>query len=214
MEGLKVKNINCIRGHNLLFSGLSLNILPGRVLLISGENGSGKSSFLRIVAGLLTPASGKILWKDKDISLDLDTHHRRSVFIGHANPVKAIMTVRENLEFWANLNNLKTDIDIALNKFDLNKQADVPARYLSAGQCRRLVLARLVIINQLTDPPPIWILDEPAAGVDPTATNTLAFLVIEHIKNCGMAIIASHGGDLDDALVTYADRLELMKDLS
>ena len=68
MEGLKVKNINCMRGNNTVFSGLSFNILPGRVLLLSGENGSGKSSFLRIVAGLLTPSSGVVLWKDRDIS--------------------------------------------------------------------------------------------------------------------------------------------------
>ena len=214
MEGLKVKNINCMRGNNTVFSGLSFNILPGRVLLLSGENGSGKSSFLRIVAGLLTPSSGVVLWKDRDISLDIDAHHRRSIFIGHANPLKSIMTVRENLEFWTKLNNIKIDINISLKKFDLNKQADLPTRYLSAGQCRRLVLARLAINNQLVQRPPIWILDEPAAGVDPSATKTLADLVIEHLNNYGLAIIASHGGDLDDALAIYADRLELVRDLS
>jgi heme exporter protein A len=213
MEGLKVKNLNCMRGNNLVFSDISLNILPGRVLLLSGENGSGKSSFLRIVAGLLVPTSGTIFWKGKDISLDLESHHRRGVFIGHANPIKPIMTVRENLEFWTNLNNLKVDINIALKKFDLNKQADLPAHYLSAGQCRRLVLARLAINNQLIERPPIWMLDEPAAGVDPQATHTLAVLVIEHLKNLGIAIIASHGGELDNALVSYADHLELLKDL-
>ena len=109
---------------------------------------------------------------------------------------------------------LVSKLNISLKKFDLNKQADLPTRYLSAGQCRRLVLARLAINNQLVQRPPIWILDEPAAGVDPSATKTLADLVIEHLNNYGLAIIASHGGNLDDALAVYADRLEIVRDLS
>lgn len=209
MQGLTVKGLDCVRGDRLVFAGVALAVNPGRALLLSGPNGSGKSSLLRIVAGLLPPAAGTLAWEGEDIAADAEAHRRRIAYIGHADPVKPGLTVCENLEFWARLYGLDPEIEPALYQFGIEQLADLPARYLSAGQRRRLTLARLAVGQNSPWRPPLWLLDEPATGLDPGAVAMLANSILAHLANEGVAVIASHGGRLDDALGGHADRLGL-----
>ena len=114
MQGLTVNGLDCVRGERRVFAGVALAVNSGRALLLSGANGSGKSSLLRILAGLLPPAAGQLLWNGAELSTDDETHRRRIVYIGHADPVKAGLTVWENLEFWARLYGLEPKIEGAL----------------------------------------------------------------------------------------------------
>ena len=134
MQGLTVKSLDCVRGDRLVFAGLALAVNPGRALLLSGPNGSGKSSLLRILAGLLAPVAGALAWEGEDVTTDSEAHRRRIAYIGHADPVKPGLTVAENLDFWARLYGLDPDIEPALYQFGIEQLADLPARYLSAGQ--------------------------------------------------------------------------------
>lgn len=209
MQGLTVKQLDCVRGDRLVFAGVALAVQPGRALLLSGANGSGKSSLLRILAGLLPPAAGMLAWEGDEIAADEEAHRRRIAYIGHADPVKPGLTVWENLEFWAKLHGLDPEIEPALYQFGIEHLADLPARYLSAGQRRRLTLARLAVSQTAPSGPPLWLLDEPATGLDPSAVAMLANTILAHLSNDGVAIIASHGGLLDEALGGQADRLDL-----
>jgi len=210
MQGLTVKGLDCVRGERLVFAGVALAVNPGRALLLSGANGSGKSSLLRILAGLLQPAAGTLAWEGEDIATDSEAHRRRIAYVGHADPVKPGLTVCENLEFWARLYGLEPEIEPALYQFGIEQLADLPARYLSAGQRRRLTLARLAVGQNSPAGPPLWLLDEPATGLDPGAVAMLANSILAHLANDGVAVIASHGGHLDAALGEHADRLDLM----
>ena len=209
MQGLTVKGLDCVRGDRRVFAGVALAVNPGRALLLSGANGSGKSSLLRILAGLLPAAGGTLAWEGEDIADDADAHRRRIVYIGHADPMKPGLTVCENLDFWARLYGFDPDIEPALYQFGIEQLADMPARYLSAGQRRRLTLARLAVGQNSPVGPPLWLLDEPATGLDPSAIAMLANTILAHLANEGVAVIASHGGALDDALGGHADRLTL-----
>ena len=210
MQGLTVKSLDCVRGDRLVFAGLALAVNPGRALLLSGPNGSGKSSLLRILAGLLAPVAGALAWEGEDVTTDSEAHRRRIAYIGHADPVKPGLTVAENLDFWARLYGLDPDIEPALYQFGIEQLADLPARYLSAGQRRRLTLARLAVGQNSPVGPPLWLLDEPATGLDPGAVAMLANTILAHLANEGVAVIASHGGHLDDALGGHADRLAML----
>lgn len=209
MQGLTVKELDCVRGERQVFAGLALAVKPGRALLLSGANGSGKSSLLRILAGLLPPAAGTLTWEGEDIAADAEAHRRRIAYVGHADPVKPGLTVCENLDFWARLYGLEPEIEPALYQFGIEQLADLPARYLSAGQRRRLTLARLAVGQNSPVGPPLWLLDEPATGLDPGAVAMLANTILAHLANEGVAVIASHGGRLDEALGGHADRLAL-----
>lgn len=209
MQGLTVQGLDCVRGDRLVFAGLGLAVNPGRALLLSGPNGSGKSSLLRILAGLLAPAAGTLAWEGENVDADAEAHRRRIAYIGHADPVKPSLTVWENLDFWAQLYGLEPEIEPALYQFGIEQLADLPARYLSAGQRRRLTLARLAVGQNSPAGPPLWLLDEPATGLDPGAVAMLANTILAHLANEGVAVIASHGGRLDEALGGHADRFDL-----
>ena len=194
MQGLTTHNLGCIRGERAVFVGLNLAINPGRALLLSGANGSGKSSLLRVLAGLLPAAEGQICWEGTDIGADPDAHRARVAYIGHADPLKSAMTASENLHFWARLYGLDPAIVPALYQFSIEHLADVPARYFSAGQKRRLNLARLAAGQNSAAGPALWLLDEPATGLDPGAISMLANTILAHLSNEGVAIISTHGG--------------------
>lgn len=192
-----------------MFAGLDLAINPGRALLLSGANGSGKSSLLRVLAGLLPAAEGEICWEGTDVSDDADAHRARVAYIGHADPLKPSMTAAENLRFWAKLYGLDPAIEPALYQFSIEHLADVPARYFSAGQKRRLNLARLAAGQNSAAGPALWLLDEPATGLDPGAVAMLANTILAHLSNEGVAIISTHGGRLDELLDGHADHFTM-----
>lgn len=196
MQGLTVKGLDCVRGERLVFAGVALAVNPGRALLLSGANGSGKSSLLRILAGLLQPAAGTLAWEGEDIATDSEAHRRRIAYVGHADPVKPGLTVCENLEFWARLYGFEPGIEPALYQFGIEHLADLPARYLSAGQRHRLSLARL-----LAAPAVLWLLDEPTVALDGDSIAALMAALAEHRAGGGMVVIATNVdlGDIEAA---------------
>ena len=115
MQGLTTHDLGCIRGERAVFAGLNLAVNPGRALLLLGANGSGKSSLLRVLAGLLPAAAGRIAWEGIDIADDPDAHRSRVAYVGHADPLKPSMTATENLEFWARLYGMEPETETALH---------------------------------------------------------------------------------------------------
>ena len=187
-------DLTCIRGERVVFGRLSFSVGSGQILLLRGPNGSGKSSLLRLMAGLGRPAAGTLLWQDdgsgdaEDIAADHAAHRGRLNYVGHQDALKPALTVRENLAFWAGLSNAEAGIDAALDRFALQPLATVPARFLSAGERRRLTLARLAAI-----PAPLWLLDEPMVGLDDRAVEALLTLLAAHRDAGGMVVLSAHG---------------------
>lgn len=209
MQGLITHKLSCVRGERAVFSGLDLAIKPGRALLLSGANGSGKSSLMRVLAGLLPAASGHIEWEGEDISANPDAHRARVAYVGHADPLKPSLTATENLQFWAQLYGLDPIVEPALYQFSIEHLANVPTRYFSAGQKRRLNLARLASGQNSLAGPALWLLDEPATGLDPSAVSMLANTILAHLSNEGVAIISTHGGRLDELIADRANHYTL-----
>ena len=198
---LRAERLSCRRGERPVFAGIAFALAPGAALLLTGANGAGKSSLLRLLAGLLPAETGAIFWNDAPVSADPEAHRARLAFVGHRDAVKPGMSVAENIEDWAALYRAPARAGMtALSGFDLERLADLPARYLSAGQRRRLALARLLLVER-----PLWLLDEPQAGLDAAATERLAAILADHRATGGIAIVASHGG-LD---LPNAERLDL-----
>jgi heme exporter protein A len=180
----------------VVFAGLGFALQPERALLLTGPNGSGKSTLLRVMAGLLGPDSGGLSWDGLAVTEDPASHRRRLHFVGHLDGAKPVLTVRENLRFWARLRTPKRGraerrqaVEMAIASYQLETLADIPVRLLSAGQRRRVALARL-----LTAYAPLWLLDEPTSGLDDTAVALFERAVDEHREAGGMVVVSSHGG--------------------
>jgi heme exporter protein A len=172
-----------------VFAGVSFALAAGEALLLRGPNGAGKSSLLRLLAGLLEPAAGALSWAGRPIRDDPAAHRGRLHLIGHRNAIKSALTVHENLRFAIAISGGPVaSVDRALESFDLRPLAEVPALYLSAGQRRRLALARLLAAAR-----PLWLLDEPDAGLDAANRERLADAVARHRAEGGIAVIATHG---------------------
>ena len=187
-----------MRGGRRVFAGLSVSLGPGEVLVLRGPNGSGKSSLLRLLAGFLAPAGGELVWAGAKVAEDAAAHRLRLHYVGHADALKGALTARENLAFAAALSGAAGDrVAGALEGFDLLALADLPARFLSAGQKRRVALARL-----LTGRRPLWLLDEPGVGLDAESRARLEQALAEHRRAGGLAVLAAHGDvAVEDALV-------------
>lgn len=192
---LITENLSCVRGGRAIFSDLSFEVGAGECLLLLGANGAGKTSLLRMLAGYLRPAGGAIHVKDVEREDgDEVTVAESCHFVGHLNGVKSQFTVRENLAFWAGYLSgeggrvsHEEAIEGALDGFALNSLGEIPAGYLSAGQKRRLCLARLLVARR-----PIWLLDEPTVSLDKKSQTYLADAVNDHVRGGGLAIAATH----------------------
>jgi heme exporter protein A len=185
---LSAEGLACVRGGRLVFEGVSFALAPGEALLLRGPNGAGKSSLLRLLAGFLAPSVGALWWDGKPALADPAEHRARLHLIGHSNAIKGALTVRENLRFAAAIAGASAALlERALAGFELTALADVPAGYLSAGQQRRLALARLLAASR-----PLWLLDEPDAGLDAASRAHLTRAVAAHRANGGIAVIATH----------------------
>jgi heme exporter protein A len=198
------EDLACRRGERIVFVGASFRLSPGGALILSGANGSGKSSLLRLVAGLLTPAAGRLLWGTAPVVADLTSHHARLHYIGHQDALKPAMTPREVLAFAAALRgrrlaSAEPAFDEALAAFDLEGIADWPCRWLSAGQRRRVALARL-----LASRAPLWLLDEPTTALDSDSQAGLEQAIATHRTKGGMAMIATHAPIQLDMATTLA----------
>ena len=196
--------ISCIRSDRIIFQRLSFSVKDGEVLYLKGPNGCGKSSLLRIMAGLLKPTEGVLYWNEENISKSIGSYLGEFQYVGHQNAIKGALSVKENLEFWAKIYNLKYNniaIDDALQAFRLDGLADLPARFLSAGQKRRLNLCRLSATNSR-----IWLLDEPSTSLDDAGSLHLKELITSHLDRGNMVIMATHELNLEnDNTLNLAD---------
>ncbi len=182
-------DLTCVRGDRLVFEGLDFAVDDGAVLFLTGPNGSGKTSLLRLMAGLQRAAAGTLTWNGEPIGGDPDAHRARLRFLAHADAVKPALTVADDLAFWAGWHGMR-DPDAAYRgarRFGLDALWDTPCRFLSAGQRRRLALARL-----LGAPAALWLLDEPSVGLDRTSIAALEGAIADHCGDGGAAVIATH----------------------
>ena len=194
-----------MRGGRLVLDGVSLACEAGATLIIRGANGAGKSTLLRVIAGLLDKQSG-------DVHLDGVADEEEQIaaymhYVGHLDAVKSALTVRENLTFWQRYYGSAhvASVDQALDAFALTQLSDLPAQYLSAGQKKRLGLARLLVAHR-----PVWLLDEPTVSLDTDNRARLAKVITAHTQAQGLALVASHDAlDLDNA---QQFRLDSQKD--
>jgi heme exporter protein A len=194
---LEAQALACLRGERIVFAGVSFSLGPGEAMLLTGANGAGKSSLLRLLAGLLAPAEGRLLWDGADALADRAGHAARLRYVGHGDALKPALTARENLMFFARL--WGGDVDAALGAMGLEALADLPARVLSAGQKRRLGLARLALAPPAGNDPSqgspgaaLWLLDEPTTGLDVASVERLGRLLAWHRDLGGMVVAATH----------------------
>lgn len=211
ISSLTAENLACMRGDKRLFESLSFRVRAGQALAVEGANGAGKTSLLRLLAGFLSPAAGRVLVKTTSSESDDAEERGRLVgWLGHLDGLKPQLTVMEQLSFFARLYRSplrpslarepatstsppsatragEADLISVLETVGLARQADLPCRYLSAGQRRRLALARL-----LTSQRPLWLLDEPFAALDAAGQGLVAGLMLRHCGSGGIIIAATH----------------------
>ena len=188
---LQARQIECTRGNRRLFHDLSFRLEAKQALRVGGENGSGKTSLLRMLAGLSPVEAGEILWKDGRIAALGEDYRRNLVFLGHSNSLKDDLTAVENLRYGLALAGMGTgDVALraALGAQGLASVADLPARLMSQGQKRRVALCRL----GFSADKPLWVLDEPFAALDAASVARVAAVVVAHLRAGGMAIFTTH----------------------
>jgi len=186
---LTAEGLSCVRDDRTLFRDLSFSVGPGEVLQVDGRNGSGKTSLLRILCGLTTPSGGEVLWGGQPLARVRTDYLLELAYLGHAAGVKLDLTPVENLRIARALKRAREEIGIeeALERVGLLGFEDVPVRSLSAGQGRRVALARLVATRAR-----VWILDEPFTAIDRRGVADVEALIAQHTESGGMAVLTSH----------------------
>jgi len=183
---LSAVDLACHRGGRDVFAGISFSIASGEVLTVTGRNGAGKSSLLRTVVGLVRVAQGRLAVEGGDPEL---TIAEQAHYLGHLDALKPALSVAENLRFWAGfLGAAAVELQRPLDAVGLESLADLPVAYLSAGQRRRLSIARLLAVKR-----PIWLLDEPTSTLDAAAQEHLAGFMQAHLAGGGLILVATHG---------------------
>jgi heme exporter protein A len=182
---LSGRGVRCVRGGREVFSGLDFEAASGEALAVTGPNGSGKTSLLRLIAGLLAISDGSIGLEDGEAELTLP---EQAHYLGHRDALKPALSVMENLSFWRDfLGGEAGDASQSLAQVGLDHATHLPAAFLSAGQRRRLSIARLLSVRR-----PIWLLDEPTSALDASGQAVFAGLMREHLSGGGLIIAATH----------------------
>ena len=183
---LSADNLTCVRGGRTVFAGLSFAVSGGEALTVTGRNGAGKSSLLRMMAGLVRVAGGRLALAGGEAEA---TIAEQAHYLGHQDALKSSLSVRENLAFWIEyLGGHRETLPAALDAVGLKRLAGLPAAYLSAGQRRRLSIARLAAVER-----PLWLLDEPTSALDAQSQDRLAGLMRAHLGKGGIIVAATHG---------------------
>lgn len=187
---LEVRDLECVRGDHCLFTGLNFQLQGGELLRLRGSNGSGKTSLLRTLCGLLEPAAGEVLWQGHNIRTQRDEFHAELLYLGHHNGIKSELTGFENLSISNALRGealSEEQIYAALGQIGLAGREDLPTQVLSQGQKRRVALARLLLSNAA-----LWVLDEPFTALDAAAVTQLAGLIEAHLQKGRMVVYTTH----------------------
>ena len=188
---LEAANLECVRGDRTLFSDLSFTLGGGELLRVAGANGSGKTSLLRTLCGLLSPAQGAVRWRGSNIGSLREEYWKEIVYLGHSNAVKDGLSALENLMVACTLAGMKVgheQASAALRCFGLAECEALPAKVLSQGQRRRVSLARLILSKHL----PLWILDEPFTALDTAAVDDMQTLIAGHVASGATVVLTSH----------------------
>lgn len=188
-NSLTTVDLECIRGDRVLFSNLNIEINPGKILQIEGRNGCGKTSLLRLLCGVMMPSEGEVLWKGENISRERADYYSDASYLGHHNGIKGELTALENLHFAQALSTPKSDSDLyeILARLSLAGFEDIPCRHLSAGQNRRVALARLLATETV-----VWILDEPFTALDRKGISEIEKIFEEHVAAGGIIVLTTH----------------------
>ena len=194
---LSAKNLTLIRGESCLFQGLEFTLNRGELLLLEGQNGSGKTSLMRAIAGMLTLETGEILWNDLPVSEQRQEFHGSLVWLAHRTGLKGDLTLVENLRFEGSLRR-QANVDRAaiFERLGISRLRRLPLRSLSAGQQRRVALARMLLADV-----PLWLMDEPFTNLDREGRQMVMDLTEEHLAGGGMCVMAAHQDVEIDATV-------------
>jgi heme exporter protein A len=196
-------DLTLFRGERCLFQALDFALNPGELLLLEGRNGSGKTSLLRAIAGMLELESGEIYWNESPVNNERQLFQNSMVLMSHKVGFKGDLNLVENLQFEASLRPQSTrDFDDVVKRLGLKKLKRLPLRSLSAGQQRRVALARMLLSSA-----PLWMMDEPVSNLDSEGRLLAKELIAEHLRNGGMAIVAAHQ-DIDIDAPTHRIKLQ------
>lgn len=185
---LRGRGLTLVRGDRALFCDLDFRVAAGELLLIEGANGSGKTSLLRVIAGLLLPEEGSVLWRDAKATRNRQAYHDELVWMGHRPGFKADLTIAENLRVEAGLRRTRgAATTTVLERLGLESVAGLPFRVLSAGQQRRVALARMLLAGAT-----LWLMDEPFTNLDAAGQTLVIELLQAHLNGGGVGVVATH----------------------
>jgi heme exporter protein A len=186
---LKVTGLHLWRGDRHVLRGVSFEGLPGQCVLLTGRNGAGKTSLIRVVAGLLEGEEGEVTWRGAPAGRVRHQFHSELAYLGHEPPLKGDLTGHENLQFSVGIRRpiTRSEIDVALVRTGALAFADRPVRTLSAGQRRRVALAGVLLAGAV-----LWLLDEPTTNLDADGQQLVAELIGEQLARAGLVIAAVH----------------------
>jgi heme exporter protein A len=202
-DGLSVEKVHVWRGDRHVLKGVSLNLKLGQLLHVSGPNGTGKTTLLRVVCGLLRPEQGAVSWLGRSIASVRTEYQARLAYASHEPALKADLTALENLRFAVGLKRRVTvgELRASLERTGVLGCADLPARVLSAGQRRRVAMARVLAMSAS-----LWLLDEPYTNLDAAGTELMTGLLHAHVEQGGAALVVAHH---DLSIGVYMRRLDL-----